>query len=51
MKVTGMCLKSDFLAEVFVLWSMGNDLVPSPHSHPIYGVFFYFLLCHESLNY
>ena len=30
MKVTGMRLKSDFLAKVFVLWSMGNELVPSP---------------------
>ena len=30
MKVTEMRLKSDFLAEVFVLWSMGNELVPSP---------------------
>ena len=31
MNVTGMRLKSDFLAEVFVLWSMGNELVPSPY--------------------
>ena len=30
MKVTGMRLKSDFLAKVLVLWSMGNKLVPSP---------------------
>ena len=30
MKVTGMRLKRDFLAEVFVLWSMGNELVLSP---------------------
>ena len=30
MKVTGMRLKSDFFAEVFVLWSMGNEFVPSP---------------------
>ena len=30
MKVTRMRLKSDFLAEVFVLWSMGNEFVPSP---------------------
>ena len=30
MKVTGMRLKSDFLAEVVALWSMGNELVPSP---------------------
>ena len=29
-KVTGMRFKSDFFAEVFVLWSMGNELVPSP---------------------
>ena len=28
-EVTRMRLKSDFLAEVFVLWSMGNKLVPS----------------------
>ena len=34
MKVTGMRLKSDFLAKVFVLWSMGNELVPSPLSIP-----------------
>ena len=26
MKMTRMHLKSDFLAEVFVLWSMGNEL-------------------------
>ena len=32
MKVTRMRLKSDFLAEVFVLWSMGNELVPSPQA-------------------
>ena len=32
MKVTGMRLKGDFLAEVFVLWSMGNELVPSPQT-------------------
>ena len=31
-EVTGMRLKSDFLAEVFVLRSMGNKLVPSPHN-------------------
>ena len=30
MKVAGMHLKCDFLAEVFVLRSMGNELVPSP---------------------
>ena len=30
MKVTGMRLKSRFLAEVFVVGSMGNELVPSP---------------------
>ena len=31
MKVTGMSLKGDFfLAEVFVMWSKGNELVPSP---------------------
>ena len=29
MKVAGMCLKSDFSAKVFVLRSMGNELVPS----------------------
>ena len=29
MKVMGMRLKSDFLAKVFVLRSMGNELVPS----------------------
>ena len=29
MKVTGMRLKSDFLAEVFVLWSVGNELILS----------------------
>ena len=29
-KVTGMGLKGDFLTEVFVLWSMGNELVSSP---------------------
>ena len=28
-KVTGMRLKSDFLAEVFVLWSVENELVLS----------------------
>ena len=33
MKVTGMRLKSDFLAEVFILWSLGNELVPSPLLH------------------
>ena len=31
MTVAGMHLKSEFLAEVFVLRSMGNELVPSPH--------------------
>ena len=30
MKVTRMRLKGDYFAEVFVLWSMGNELVPSP---------------------
>ena len=29
MKVTGMRLKSYFLAKVFVLWYVGNELVPS----------------------
>ena len=31
-KVTGMRLKSDFLAKVFVLRSIGNELVPAPHN-------------------
>ena len=29
-KIAGMRLKSDFSAKVFVLRSMGNELVPSP---------------------
>ena len=32
MRVTGMRLKSDFLAEVFVLLCMVNELVPSPQT-------------------
>ena len=31
MTIAGMHLKSEFSAEVFVLRSMGNELVPSPH--------------------
>ena len=53
MKVSGMALKSDFLAEVFVLWSIGKELVPSPliPTHiPIRGVKpavagFYLFIC------
>ena len=33
MKVARMRFESDFSAKVFVLRSIGNELVPSPHIH------------------
>ena len=33
MKVAGMRLKSDFSVKMFVLRSIGNELVPLPHKN------------------